>query len=79
VSLFMYVCISLSTIDKVNMSDRIFNIQEVAVVLGIYKGTVLNYEKKHIFPRARRNPINRYREYTNDDIEKLKRILKRGK
>ena len=46
------------------MSERVYNIQEVADVLGIYKGTVINYEKKHIFPKPRRNPINHYREYT---------------
>jgi len=59
--------------------EKLYNIQEVADVLGLYKGTVLNYEKKHIFPKARRNPINRYREYTGEDLEKLKKILKRGK
>ena len=57
---------------------KIYNIQEVADILGLYKGTILNYEKKHIFPKAARNPINRYREYTQEDVEKLKRILKRG-
>lgn len=58
--------------------ERIYNTQEVADILGVYKGTVLNYEKRRIFPKARRNPINNYREYTKEDIEKLKRILKRG-
>ena len=53
-------------------------IQEVAHLLGIYKGTIVNYEKKHIFPTPHRNPINNYREYTDDDIKKLKEILQRG-
>ena len=61
------------------MSERAYNIQEVADVLGIYKGTVINYEKKHIFPKPHRNPINHYREYTKEDIEKLKRILRKGR
>lgn len=61
------------------MSDKIYNIQEVADMLGLYKGTILNYEKKHIFPKAIRNPINSYREYSKEDVEKLKQILKRGK
>ena len=60
------------------MTERTYNIQEVANILGLYKGTVLNYEKKHIFPKARRNPINRYREYTKEDIERLKSILRKG-
>ena len=50
-------------------------VQEVADVLGIYRGTVINYEKKGIFPEPRRNHINGYREYTDEDIEGLKRIL----
>ncbi len=61
------------------MSEKIYNIQEVADMLGIYKGTVINYEKKNIFPKPKRNPINRYREYTKEDIDKLKAILRRGR
>lgn len=61
------------------MIERTHNIQEVANMLGLYKGTVLNYEKKHIFPKAKRNPINKYREYSKDDIERLKNILKIGR
>jgi len=61
------------------MVERSYNIQEVANLLGLYKGTILNYEKKHIFPKARRNPINHYREYTKEDIERMKRILKTGR
>ena len=52
-----------------------YTVQEVADILGIYRGTVINYEKKGIFPHPRRNPINGYREYMEEDIEKLKRIL----
>ena len=61
------------------MVDRLYNIQEVADILGLYKGTILNYEKKHIFPKARRNPINRYREYSKDDVDRMKRILRTGR
>lgn len=56
-----------------------FNIQEVADILGIYKGTIKNYERKKIFPKPKRNPINGYREYAEEDIEILKRILIKGK
>ncbi len=60
------------------MRSEIYNIQEVANILGLYKGTIVNYEKKHVFPKPKRNPINSYREYTKEDLEKMKRILKRG-
>jgi len=56
-----------------------YNIQEVANILGIYKGTIKNYEEKGIFPKPRRNPINHYREYMSEDIDILKRILLKGK
>jgi len=56
-------------------SAKKHTVQEVADVLGIYRGTVINYEKKGIFPEPRRNHINGYREYTDEDIESLKRIL----
>ncbi|MGB2629632.1 MAG: MerR family transcriptional regulator [Candidatus Omnitrophota bacterium] len=52
-----------------------YNVQEIADLLGIYRGTVINYEKKGIFPAPHRNPINKYREYTEEDVESLKRIL----
>jgi len=56
-----------------------YTVQEVADILGIYRGTVINYEKKGIFPPSRRNPINGYREYSEDDIHELRRILEVGK
>ncbi|UCD54855.1 MAG: MerR family transcriptional regulator [Candidatus Omnitrophota bacterium] len=65
--------------EDIRLSKRRYNIQEVADILGIYKGTVKNYENKGIFPKARRNPINKYREYTPQDIDILKRILLKGK
>ncbi|MFA6635656.1 MAG: MerR family transcriptional regulator [Candidatus Omnitrophota bacterium] len=52
-----------------------YTVQSVADILGLYKGTVVNYEKRGIFPEPRRNPINGYREYTEEDIERLKTII----
>ena len=52
-----------------------FTVQQVADILGLYRGTVMNYEKKGIFPPSHRNPINGYREYTEEDIDTLRRIL----
>ncbi len=57
------------------VSKKKYNVQEVANILGIYRGTVINYEKKGIFPEPRRNPINGYREYAEEDIENMKKIL----
>lgn len=52
--------------------------QEVASILGISKQTLLRYEKKKIIPKARRNPINKRREYSLDDLTKLKKITGRA-
>ena len=65
--------------EEIRLSKKRYNIQEVADILGIYKGTIKNYEEKGIFPKARRNPINHYREYATQDIDILKRILLKGK
>ncbi len=56
-----------------------YTVQEVADLLGVYRGTVINYEKRGIFPQPRRNPINAYREYTEEDIEALRRIIEGSK
>lgn len=52
-----------------------YTVQEVADMLGIYRGTVINYEKRGVFPEPKRNPINHYREYTEEDILHLRKIL----
>ncbi len=56
------------------MQKTYYGTQEVARILGISKQTLLRYEHKKIFPRAKRNPINKRREYSPADIEKLKNI-----
>jgi len=59
------------------MQKNYYATQEVARILGISKQTLLRYEQKKIFPRATRNPINKRREYSAMDIQKLKKILGR--
>lgn len=60
------------------MTKTYYGTQEVARILGISKQTLLRYEQKKIFPRVARNPINKRREYSPVDIEKMKRILGRS-
>jgi len=59
------------------MQKPYYSTQEVALILGISKQTLLRYEKKKIFPRPKRNPINKRREYSQAEINKLKQILGR--
>ncbi len=58
-------------------ANRYFSAVEVAQALGISKQTLLRYEKKKIFPKAKRNLINKRREYTAGDIELLKKLTGR--
>jgi DNA-binding transcriptional MerR regulator len=52
--------------------ERLLNAKQVAEKLGISKQTLFRYEKKGILPKARRNLINHWRQYTEEDILKDK-------
>jgi hypothetical protein len=62
---------------EVTMQKPYLATQEVASILGISKQTLLRYEKKKIVPKPRRNPINKRREYSLEDLAKLKKITGR--
>jgi len=49
----------------------------IAKILGISRQTLIRYEKKGILPKAKRNFVNNWREYTEEDIKSLKKILGR--
>lgn len=59
------------------MEKNFFNVQETAKILGISKQTLIRYETKGIFPKPKRNLVNKWREYTQKDIEQLKKVLGR--
>jgi DNA-binding transcriptional MerR regulator len=56
--------------------NKLFAAQEVAAKLGISKQTLFRYEKKGVFPKAKRNTINRWRQYTEEDLRKLREIIR---
>jgi DNA-binding transcriptional MerR regulator len=57
-------------------AKKFYIAQEAADILGISKQTLFRYEKKGIFPRAARHPINKWRQYTEEEISRLKNILR---
>jgi len=59
------------------VEKKYFTVNEVAHVLGISKQTLVRYEKKNVFPNPRRNPLNKWREYTLKDIANFKKIMGR--
>ncbi len=58
-------------------ADKYYSANEVARLLSISKQTLVRYESKGIFPRARRNKVNSWREYTISDINHLRKIIGR--
>jgi DNA-binding transcriptional MerR regulator len=60
------------------IKNKLFTAQEIAGKLGISKQTLFRYEKKGVFPKARRNLINRWRQYSEEDLGRLSEII-RGK
>ena len=59
--------------------ERYYSAGEAARILGISRQTLIRYEEKGLFPRAKRNVLNRWREYTEKDISRLHEIMGRGK
>ncbi len=57
---------------------KIYKIAQVAQKLGISKQTLIRYEKKGILPKFARNHINSWREYTEEDVCKMKNLLHKG-
>jgi DNA-binding transcriptional MerR regulator len=48
---------------------------QVAEILGVTKKTLKNWLKSELVPEPERNPANRYRRWTLQDIEAIRRIL----
>ncbi|OGX24139.1 MAG: hypothetical protein A3J51_06570 [Omnitrophica WOR_2 bacterium RIFCSPHIGHO2_02_FULL_45_21] len=58
------------------LKNEFFTTWQVAKELGISKQTLFRYERQKVFPNPRRNLINRWRQYTQEDIQKLKEIAR---
>lgn len=62
---------------EVYMKERYYSVIQTAQFLGISKQTLIRYENKKLFPAARRNALNGWREYTEEDVKKLRSIMGR--
>ncbi len=62
--------------NKPNNNNR-HTSQQVAEILGIYKRTLFNWEAAGKIPKAKRDPMNNYRYYSDGDIKKLQKITGR--
>ena len=53
---------------------RYYKVAEVCKILGIFKNTLYNWERKKKIPKAYRDPMSGWRLYSKKDIEKIKKI-----
>lgn len=63
--------------NEANKNNNRYTAQEVADALGIDKRTLFNWEFAGKIPKAKRDPMNNYRYYTDNDIRQLKGITNR--
>lgn len=56
------------------ITERPIYIKEFARVLGVYPDTIRNYQERGILP-DRRNPVNNYRIFTNEDVDVMLKLL----
>jgi hypothetical protein len=49
---------------------------EVADIIGVTKRTLKNWLRLSVIPEPARNPSNRYRRWTLEDVEAVRRFLK---
>jgi len=47
-------------------------------ILKVSKNTLIRWEKAKKIPPARRDPMSKYRYWTDEDLKKLKKITGRG-
>ncbi|MEI7482828.1 MAG: helix-turn-helix domain-containing protein [Elusimicrobiota bacterium] len=58
------------------MRDRV-STNKMAEMLGITKVTLYRWEAAKKIPKARRDPMNKYRYYIEDDLRELEKITGR--
>ena len=53
-----------------------FKSGEVAELLGVTKQTLLNWLRRGLVTEPERNPVTRYRLWTEKDVERVRRMLR---
>lgn len=52
---------------------KTYYIEEFAKIVGVYKDTVRNYQKRGLLP-DRRNKANNYRIFTDEDVVTMRKL-----
>ena len=53
---------------------RHYRVSEVCAALGIFKNTLYNWEKKKKIPKARRDPMSGWRLYSEEEVQRIRKI-----
>jgi MerR family regulatory protein len=76
---FLHDIVDLVTLESADVSgftrSSMLTIGRVAAILGVQPDTVRTYEKRGIIPRARRSPINGYRIWEPEDLDRIRQIF----
>ena len=57
--------------------DKRYYIEDVEKILKVPRETYYNWEKAGKVPKAKRDPMSRYRYWTEADLKKLKKLTGR--
>ncbi len=57
--------------------EKQYFIKDLEKILKISRKSYYNWEKSGKVPKAKRDPMSKYRYWTEDDIKKLKKITGR--
>lgn len=60
-------------------TSRFLTSAQVAEILGVTKKTLKNWLRAGRIPEPDRNPRNRYRVWTLEEVEAIRQILREGK
>lgn len=57
------------------MENKTYTISQVAKILGVYVDTIRKWEKRGVI-KIKRNSINNYRYFTQEDVDELVKKIK---
>jgi DNA-binding transcriptional MerR regulator len=60
------------------MPKRYF-IKDLEKILGVRRTVIFYWESRKKIPKARRTPMGNYRWWTENDLEKIREIVRGGK
>ncbi len=63
---------------RIIKNEKHYRVSDICNILGISKNTLYNWERKEKIPKAWRDPMSGWRIYSVRDLERIKKISRRG-